>query len=89
MIGLRYSPVTSESHPDELARDEMVGVNRKIVPFIACGDLSGFDADKSYALDSSAVVLAPTQLPINPAYKVAVDLRRQRKLVSTPHLGEK
>ncbi len=26
----------------------LVGVNKVIVPFLACGDLSGFDSDKSY-----------------------------------------
>ena len=30
--------------------DELVGVNRFIVPFLACGDLSGFDSDQSYPL---------------------------------------
>ena len=29
----------------------ILGVNRVIVPFLACGDLAGFDADQSYPLD--------------------------------------
>ena len=30
--------------------NELLGVNRVIVPFIACGDLNGFDSDMSYPL---------------------------------------
>jgi tRNA (cytidine32/guanosine34-2'-O)-methyltransferase len=53
------------------------GHGRVLVPFLACGDLSGFDADQSYPLDapkgaSSAggggAVLNPVQGPINPPY---------------------
>ena len=29
---------------------ELEGINRVIVPFIACGDLSAYDSDKSYPL---------------------------------------
>lgn len=29
---------------------ELVGINNVVVPFVACGDLNGFDADKSYPL---------------------------------------
>lgn len=30
--------------------NELLGMNNIIVPFVACGDLNGFDADKSYPL---------------------------------------
>ena len=30
--------------------NELQGLNNIIVPFVACGDLNGFDADKSYPL---------------------------------------
>ena len=30
--------------------NELTGLNRTIVPFLACGDLSGYDADQSYPL---------------------------------------
>ena len=30
--------------------NELTGVNRVIVPFLACGDLSGYDSDKTYPL---------------------------------------
>ena len=28
--------------------ESLEGINRVVVPFMACGDLSGFDADKTY-----------------------------------------
>eukprot|EP00935_MAST-01C_sp_MAST-1C-sp1_P000165 g165.t1 len=34
------------------AQNQMNGHGRVIVPFLACGDLSGFDADQSYPLDA-------------------------------------
>ena len=30
--------------------NELTGVNRIIVPFLACGDLSGYDSDMTYPL---------------------------------------
>ena len=62
--------------------NDLVGLPRAIVPFLACGDLSGFDSDQSYPLDlketlgpqgeaaadEPAIVLEPTQKPINPPY---------------------
>lgn len=57
------------------------GVNRIIVPFIACGDLSGYDADQTYPLATSSgekeyQSLSPTQEPINPPYKTACLLKK-------------
>lgn len=58
----------------------MCGVNRVLVPFIACGDLSGWDSDKTYGLelptiiyehDEKRYVYKPVvQPPTDPAYKV-------------------
>ncbi|BBN18114.1 tRNA (cytidine32/guanosine34-2'-O)-methyltransferase [Marchantia polymorpha subsp. ruderalis] len=50
------------------------GSNKLIIPFLACGDLSGWDADQSYPIDSSAGTLAPVQPPIAPPYKTALNL---------------
>eukprot|EP00899_Mesostigma_viride_P019717 jgi/Mesvir1/27747/Mv07437-RA.1 len=61
------------------------GVNGQIIPFLACGDLSGYDADRSYALDADAGrldgtglkqprSLKPVQPPIAPPYKTALAL---------------
>jgi len=46
---------------------------QQVVPFVACGDLSGFDADTSYPLDlgdgAAYALRPPTQPPINPQYQ--------------------
>lgn len=44
-----------------------------IIPFVACGDLSGWDADMSYDLPAEGYVrLEPVQPPTAPAYKTAI-----------------
>jgi tRNA (cytidine32/guanosine34-2'-O)-methyltransferase len=57
---------------------DKVDVRRSIVPFVACGDLSGYtapgggvmDADKSYPLeDATTAVVAP---PIRPPYEKSI-----------------
>ncbi|EEH09474.1 2'-O-ribose methyltransferase [Histoplasma capsulatum G186AR] len=53
-------------------------VNRWIPPFIACGDLSAWDADASYELPPGYVSLDPVQPPTAPPYKRALELRRQK-----------
>jgi len=57
--------------------NDLLGPQRFIVPFLACGDLSGFDADESYALDENAPVLKPNAPPINPAFKQAKQMQQQ------------
>ena len=56
------------------------GFLRVIVPFLACGDLSAYDSDRTYGLDirdgEEYTYLPPTQAPINPPYKNAVNLKR-------------
>ena len=36
--------------------NQLNGPNRAIVPFIACGDLSGFDSDKTYSLEVTGFI---------------------------------
>ncbi|XP_053202302.1 putative tRNA (cytidine(32)/guanosine(34)-2'-O)-methyltransferase [Panonychus citri] len=61
-------------------------VNLTIVPFVACGDLSGFDADRSYPLDTPTGLSSgykynePTQKPIDPPYQKACQLKRSDEL---------
>jgi len=51
---------------------------RLIVPFLACGDLSGWDADQSYDLPEEGYqTLPPVQLPTAPAYKTAIERAKQ------------
>ncbi|KAI7894699.1 FtsJ-like methyltransferase-domain-containing protein [Mucor mucedo] len=56
--------------------NELTGPNRTIVPFIACGDLNGYDADRTYPLTSSYKQLDPLQPPITAPYKTAMELKR-------------
>ena len=52
---------------------------------MACGDLSAFDSDMTYSLSMSLSgkeyeQLPPTQMPINPPYKKACELKKTNKL---------
>jgi len=48
--------------------------NEKIVPFLACGDLNGFDSDRNYPVETP--FLEPIQRPINAPYEVALSIKR-------------
>ena len=37
--------------------ETLSGVNRRIVPFLACGDLSGFDSDMTYPVKVHVISL--------------------------------
>ena len=61
--------------------NQFTGPNRYIVPFLACGDLSAYDSDKSYPLNLGAAKDAykyhePVQKPIDPPYKRAMAEKR-------------
>ncbi len=61
----------------ELAIDTAYGyAERYIAPFLACGDLSAWDADASYKLPAGYVSLDPVQPPTAPPYKAALEKRR-------------
>ncbi|KAI4158521.1 MAG: hypothetical protein LQ342_007362 [Letrouitia transgressa] len=62
---------------DEDEEDTIHG-NRWIAPFVACGDLSAWDADATYHLPKDRVSLDPVQPPTAPPYKRALELRKQR-----------
>ena len=53
----------------------------EIVPFLACGDLSGFDSDKSYPLElegqNSFVYHEPVQKPIHPPYYEYLEMKKK------------
>lgn len=51
-------------------------VNRTVVPFVAAGDLSGFDADMSYCVDPDEAGLAPVAPPVAPPYALALEKKR-------------
>lgn len=62
----------------------LTGINRVIVPFLACGDLSAFDSDMTYPVESSEdspyQPLPATQPPINPPYMKACMLKKTNQL---------
>jgi tRNA (cytidine32/guanosine34-2'-O)-methyltransferase len=68
--------------------EELVGSNRTIVPFVACGSLAGFDSDQSYPLqdldakdeESKGTYrsLDPIQKPINPPYAKFLEQKRAK-----------
>ncbi|KAL5710407.1 tRNA (cytidine(32)/guanosine(34)-2'-O)-methyltransferase [Ranunculus cassubicifolius] len=56
------------------------GANKVYIPFLACGDLTGFDSDQSYPLpevaDGTYQSLEPVQPPIAPPYKRALEMKK-------------
>ncbi|KAK0650656.1 putative tRNA (cytidine(32)/guanosine(34)-2'-O)-methyltransferase [Lasiodiplodia hormozganensis] len=50
---------------------------RWIPPFLACGDLSAYDADATYHLPKDRVTLDPVQPPTAPPYKRALEMRKR------------
>lgn len=79
IMPLYFDQFLSVSFIDE-AVNSLQGVNRVLVPFVACGDLSGWDSDRTYGLELPALygtfeqqryVYKPVvQPPTEPAYKV-------------------
>jgi len=65
---------------EDLDYSQLDGINRTIVPFIACGDLNSYDSDMTYLLSLEGreyVQLPPTQAPIKPPYEKACELKRK------------
>lgn len=46
----------------DLDFNELEGINRIVVPFIACGDLSAYDSDKTYPLNVSHYLYVQVRL---------------------------
>lgn len=67
-------------------------MNRVIVPFLACGDLSAYDSDKTYDLNinngAQYVPLPPVQAPINPPYQTACYLKKNNLLATSGNPSE-
>lgn len=53
---------------------------RKIAPFIACGDINDIDSDATYSLDLSTLTLVQVQKPTAPPYKKALEMKRRGDL---------
>ncbi|XP_026090674.1 putative tRNA (cytidine(32)/guanosine(34)-2'-O)-methyltransferase isoform X3 [Carassius auratus] len=71
-------------HSYDIDFNQLEGPNRIIVPFLACGDLSAFDSDRTYPLQLDCSkeyqYLPPTQPPIRPPYQQACQLRKNNLL---------
>lgn len=62
----------------EVTLDSVEGnANRWIAPFLACGDLSAFDADASHKLPEGHISLDPVQPPTAPPYRRALEERKK------------
>lgn len=62
----------------------MMGPSSLVVPFVACGDLNGYDADKSYPLqlDESSAEYSytdPVCPPIKPNYNTYIQRKKSVK----------
>ncbi|XP_074873613.1 tRNA (cytidine(32)/guanosine(34)-2'-O)-methyltransferase isoform X2 [Carettochelys insculpta] len=68
--------------------NQLEGPNRVIVPFLACGDLSAYDSDRTYPLQLAPgkeyTYLPPTQPPICPPYQEACFLKKNNLLAKEP-----
>ncbi|XP_021207540.1 ftsJ-like methyltransferase-like isoform X1 [Bombyx mori] len=68
--------------------NSFTGINRFIVPFNACGDLSAYDSDTSYSLllegQTSYEYKNPIQSPINPPYKDVLEKTKKMKINHVP-----
>ncbi|CAI4231402.1 unnamed protein product [Auanema sp. JU1783] len=91
------NPMFAEDYDEEI--NQLNGVNRVLVPFLACGDLSGFDSDRSYPLEipdifsgtlpERYVFREVVQGPTEPAYKKACELKKGDKLIKPENLMKK
>lgn len=79
------STSTEDSSPSRVLRDDGIteltlhqtDPNRWVAPFLACGDLSAFDADASHKLPEGHVSLDPVQPPTAPPYRRALEERKK------------
>lgn len=67
-----------------IANETNSETNRKVIPFVVCGDLRGYDSDMSYPLDKDHVHREVVQKPIAPAYK---DILERLDKISLKHEG--
>ena len=65
------------------------GLHPSILPFVACGDLSGYgmgkdlDADKSYPLNEGEKSIAPLAPPIRPPYETSMAKEKEKRAASS------
>lgn len=63
--------------------ESLEGPSRFIIPFLACGDLSAYDSDKTYPLELEGHApyqcRQPLQQPIHPPYKTMLERKRNNE----------
>ncbi|KAJ5168615.1 tRNA (cytidine(32)/guanosine(34)-2'-O)-methyltransferase [Penicillium canariense] len=70
---------TSRDQPPSQKPPSKFAVEHRWIPsFIACGDLSAWDSDATYALPPDYVRLDPVQPPTAPPYRKALELRKEK-----------
>ena len=70
---------TQKPDPEQNVTSERFAVENRWIPsFIACGDLSAWDSDASYALPPDYVNLDPVQPPTAPPYRRALEMRKEK-----------
>jgi len=80
------NPLLDHSYTDF---NQLTGPNRVIVPFLACGDLSAYDSDMTYCLsEADYKYTPPAQMPIDPPYKTALEIRRGERTAEEKAEGE-
>eukprot|EP00977_Amphora_coffeiformis_P001952 scaffold370_cov176-Amphora_coffeaeformis.AAC.29 len=84
-----FVPKNSEDE-EEIREASATNFPPAIVPFIACGDLSGFappgtvlDADKSYPMDPKDYI-APIAPPIDPPYETSIARQKEERQKKAP-----
>ena len=69
---------------------KLVGNNRNIVPFIASGDLSGYDADQNYPLNVNIFLQHPGSSSSSSWTfpKSRLDLQSTKRCVTNPRFND-
>jgi len=84
--------INDEEDEDDIERREPFASNLPpaVVPFLACGDISGFappgtvlDADKSYPMDPKDYI-APIAPPIDPPYESSIARQKEERRKKAP-----
>ena len=78
LLGDKGNPIFGGAASGTTTAEGSLSDDGWIAPFIACGDLSAWDADASYELPPDHVSLDPVQPPTAPPYKRAIEAKRER-----------
>lgn len=79
-----YKPFMYSRNFEQLCKDNLEEPNRTLVPFLVCGDLNSYDADRTYPLqlekEKTYKYCPPVQPPIDPPYKTANLMKKRGEL---------